>query len=110
MSSTPVFDAASISITSRLLSEVVDLHDGTALSNATVVIKELDIGDNTDKDGFLVFENLCDGQYNLSVNHDDCEALTIKVVVKKVQSIGLNLSNHSTNAYTFWYFNFFPIV
>ena len=27
MSSTPVFDAASISITSRLLSEVVDLHD-----------------------------------------------------------------------------------
>ena len=67
----------------KLSIEVVDLHDGTALSNATVGIKELDIGENTDKDGFLIFENLCDGDYNLSVSHEDCETLTIKVVVKK---------------------------
>ena len=67
----------------KLSIEVVDLHDGSALSNATVVIKELDISKNSNKDGLLVFENLCDGDYNLSVAHEDCETYSVKVVVKK---------------------------
>ena len=54
----------------KLSIEVVDLHDGTALSDATVVIKELDIGGKTDKDGLLVFENLCSRSFNLIVSHD----------------------------------------
>ena len=67
----------------KLSVEVIDLHDGSALSNATVVIKELDISKNSNKDGLLVFENLCDGDYNLSVAHEDCETYSVKVVVKK---------------------------
>ena len=78
----------------KLSIEVVDLHDGTALSDATVVIKELDIGGKADKNGLLVFENLCVGNYNLSVTHEDCETLSIKVVVKKDTYKKVYLEHH----------------
>ena len=78
-----LFNIYSQNCNNKLSIEVIDLHDGSALSNATVVIKELDISKNSNKDGLLVFENLCDGDYNLSVAHEDCETLSVKVVVKK---------------------------
>ena len=77
------FNIYSQNCNNKLSIEVIDLHDGSALSNATVVIKELDISKNSNKDGLLVFENLCDGDYNLSVAHEDCETYSVKVVVKK---------------------------
>ena len=43
----------------KLSIEVLDLHDGSPLMNAFVMINELDIGGTTDYDGGLVFENLC---------------------------------------------------
>ena len=60
------FSTYSQNCNNKLSIEVVDLHDGSALSNATVAIKELGIEGNSDKDGLLVFENLCDGHYNLN--------------------------------------------
>ena len=41
----------------RLSIEVLDLHDGSPLMNALVMINELDIGGTTDYDGSLVFED-----------------------------------------------------
>ena len=59
-----------------------------------VILKKLDIRKNSNKDGLLVFENLCDGDYNLSVAHEDCETLTIKVVVKKDTYKKVYLEHH----------------
>ena len=48
----------------RLSIEVSDLHDGSPLMDAFVMINELDIGGTTDFDGNLVFENLCPKKYS----------------------------------------------
>ena len=78
----------------KLSIEVVDLHDGTALSDATVVIKELDIGGKTDKDGLLVFENLCSRSFSLIVSHDECETLNIPINVRKNSFKKVFLEHH----------------
>ena len=62
---------------------VIDLHDGSSLDNANVYLEEIDIVGKTNQNGLIVFENLCDGNYTLSVSHEDCETSTIRVVVKK---------------------------
>ena len=77
------FSTYSQNCNNKLSIEVIDLHDGSSLDNANVYFEEIDIGGNTDQNGIIIFENLCVGNYNLSVAHEDCETLTIKVVVKK---------------------------
>ena len=77
------FNAQSQNCNNKLSIEVIDLHDGSSLDNANVNFEEIDIGGNTDQNGIIIFENLCVGNYNLSVTHEDCETSNIKVAVKK---------------------------
>ena len=77
------FNAQSQNCNNKLSIEVIDLHDGSKLENASVFIEEMDIVEQSDENGLLVFENLCDGNFTLSVSHEDCETSNIKVVVKK---------------------------
>ena len=60
----------------KLSIQVVDLHDGTPLSNASVEINELEILATTDFDGNVTFENLCKDTFLLTVSHEDCESVT----------------------------------
>mgnify|MGYP003311571035 FL=1 len=57
----------------RLSIQVIDLHDGTPLENATVQTNGLK--GTTDFDGNLIFENLCEDTYVLTISHEDCESL-----------------------------------
>ena len=59
--------------------EVLDLHDGTPLSNAIVLIKELQKEGFTDFDGKLVFENICTDNYTLNISHEECNLSLIHI-------------------------------
>ena len=67
----------------KLSIQVVDLHDGLPLSNATVEINELEILGTTDFDGNVIFENLCNDTFLLTVTHEDCVSLTQSIKNKK---------------------------
>ena len=78
----------------KLSIEVIDLHDGSSLVNTNIYFEEIDIGGKTDQNGIIVFENLCDGSYTLSVSHEDCETSTIRVIVKKDTYKKVYLEHH----------------
>ena len=78
----------------RLSIEVLDLHDGSPLMNALVMINELDIGGTTDYDGSLVFENLCPKKYSLSISHEDCETVNLSLNLTKDTFKKIRLEHH----------------
>ena len=51
----------------KLSIQVIDLHDRLPLSNATVEINELEILGTTDFDGNVIFENLCEDTFLLTI-------------------------------------------
>ena len=76
----------------RLSIQVIDLHDGTPLENATVQTNDL-LG-TTDFDGNLIFENLCEDTYVLTISHEDCESLVQTVDIKKDTFRKIRLEHH----------------
>ena len=88
------FSTYSQNCNNKLSIQVIDLHDGSSLDNANVYFEEIDIGGKTDQNGIIVFENLCDGSYTLSIAHEDCETSSIKVVIKKDTFKKVYLEHH----------------
>ncbi len=76
----------------RLSIQVIDLHDGTPLENATVQTNGLK--GTTDFDGNLIFENLCKDTYVLTISHEDCELLEQTVDIKKDTFRKIRLEHH----------------
>ena len=76
----------------RLSIQVIDLHDGTPLENATVQTNGL--RGTTDFDGNLIFENLCKDTYMLTISHEDCEPLEQTVDIKKDTFRKIRLEHH----------------
>ena len=80
----------------KLSIQVVDLHDGTPLSNANIEINELEILVTTDFDGNVTFENLCLDTYLLTISHEDCESITQSIDLKKDTFRKIRLEHHLT--------------
>ena len=76
----------------RFSIQVIDLHDGTPLENATVQTNGLK--GTTDFDGNLIFENLCEDTYVLTISHEDCESLVQTVDIKKDTFRKIRLEHH----------------
>ena len=74
--------------------EVIDLHDGTPLINAIVVINELQIQRTTNLEGKLIFKDLCKGDYTLNITHEECENLQISIDLKKDTFKKIRLEHH----------------
>ena len=74
--------------------EVLDLHDGTPLSNAIVLIKELQKEGFTDFDGKLVFENICTDNYTLNISHEECNDITTSINVNRDTYKKIRLEHH----------------
>ncbi len=51
---------------------VIDIHDGSPLAGATVVLADSEIAKVTDFDGSFEFKNLCEDLYNLQISHPEC--------------------------------------
>ena len=74
--------------------EVLDLHDGTPLNNAFVLINELQIQRTTNLEGKLIFKDLCKGDYTLNITHEECENLQISIDLKKDTFKKIRLEHH----------------
>ena len=51
---------------------VIDLHDGSPLSGATVIVAGTEEAVLTDLDGTFSFETLCEETYSLQISHPEC--------------------------------------
>ena len=78
---------SSISSTSQdcdntLFGTVTDLHDGSLLVGATLIVIGTEQAVQTDLDGKFTISNLCNDSYSIQISHPFCltKAITIKVV------------------------------
>ncbi len=64
-----------------LTGTITDLHDGSPLVDATVIVAGSETMVQTDLDGVFRIPNLCDGTYSLQVAHPDCltQGFTVRV-------------------------------
>ncbi len=60
---------------------ITDLHDGSPLVDATIIVAGSEILVQTDLDGGFKIPNLCDGTYSFQVAHPNCltQGFTVKV-------------------------------
>lgn len=74
--------SAAQNCTLKLQGTVIDLHDGTPLVGANVVIAGSELAKVTDFEGGFEFNKLCEGSYNLQISHPECttQAFTIAMV------------------------------
>ncbi|UCE93372.1 MAG: TonB-dependent receptor [Flavobacteriaceae bacterium] len=60
---------------------ITDLHDGSVLAGATIIVAGSEIYAQTDLDGEFKISNLCNGTYSLQIAHPGCltQGFTIKI-------------------------------
>jgi iron complex outermembrane recepter protein len=75
--------------TNTLYGKVLDAHDGTPLSLATIQVLETGEKAISDSTGFFSFQNLCTGIFTFECNHEDCDAVTKKIKLSQ-QSTEVN--------------------
>ncbi|MFS4416885.1 TonB-dependent receptor [Maribacter sp. 2307ULW6-5] len=77
-----------------LLGQVMDFHDNTPLSKATIAITGKNRTTQTDADGKFRFKNLCDGVLELEVSHPECKTEFIVVEMEGDTFKTLFLEHH----------------
>ena len=55
--------------------QILDLHDNTPISLATIQVIDSDQKVYSDDDGFFKFKNQCSGKINIKISHLKCEDL-----------------------------------
>lgn len=73
---------------------VHDFHDAKPLSNAIVLVKELNKTVTTNSFGVFSVDNLCSGEYHLEISHIGCDTVFKAYTVNKNTSIIINLEHH----------------
>lgn len=68
--------------TSILLGEIVDFHDNTPLSGATIAITGKILETISTDAGKFSFRDLCDGVIELEVSHPDCKSQFITITLQ----------------------------
>lgn len=70
---------------------ITDLHDGSPLVDAHVIVAGSEIFVQTDPDGEFKIPNLCDGTYSLQVAHPNCltQGFTVKISGNTTKSFKL---------------------
>ena len=74
---------------------VTDLHDGSLLSGATLVFKEINKTVQTDIEGYYMILDLCkDEVYNIEVFHPSCETMSFRLKVSGNMTRDFKLEHH----------------
>lgn len=73
---------------------VTDLHDGSALVGATLIIAGSEKAVQTDLDGKYTFSNLCEGTYSIQVSHPHCLTKGFSVKVNGNTTKTFKLEHH----------------
>jgi iron complex outermembrane receptor protein len=74
--------------------KVVDFHDGSVLSNATVLIEEINLIEITNDNGQVSFSELCPKIYTIKVSHENCKSISIKINLKEDTNKLIRLEHH----------------
>ncbi|WP_179345101.1 TonB-dependent receptor [Winogradskyella ursingii] len=74
--------------------KLIDFHDGTTLSSATIYIKEQDKYMTSDFDGNFKIENLCRGKLTLTISHIACETKTVSYIINSNTTETIALEHH----------------
>ena len=75
--------------------KVTDLHDGSLLSGATLVLTEINKTVQTDIEGYYIISGLCkDEVYSIEIMHPACETMRFKLKVSGNMSRDFKLEHH----------------
>ncbi len=88
------FSSLSQSCDNSLSGTLTDLHDGSLLIGATLVIADTDQAVLTDFDGKFTFKNLCEKNYNIQISHPSCATKVVLVKVKGATVKNFKLEHH----------------
>lgn len=73
---------------------VIDQHDDSPLSGATLVLIESDTAVLSDLDGSFSFNGLCEGTYNIQVSHPECTSQIFSIEVPSSKQGIFKLEHH----------------
>lgn len=86
--------AISQNCNSTLTGTLEDLHDGSLLAGATIIIAGTEQAVLTDLDGKFIISNLCNQVYTIQVSHPECLTEVFKVEVSGDTKKTLRLEHH----------------
>ena len=78
-----------------LSGQITDDHDSSALSSATIFIKETQQSAVADKNGFYSIQQLCAGKYTLTFSHIGCSDSTISLNINDNYKQDFKLEHHA---------------
>ncbi len=81
--------------------KIIDQHDKSPLSYASIYIQELKKGVIADSIGNYTIENLCKGNYTLIIEHIGCLPDTIPIVIDKHTFANFYLAHHAAELQEF---------
>lgn len=73
---------------------VIDLHDNSVLTDATLIIAGSERSVKTDSTGKYTISGLCQATYTLQVSHPDCETQAIRVSINGDTQRTVNMEHH----------------
>ncbi len=88
------FTAISQDCSYTLYGYVIDLHDNSVLTGATIIVAGSERAVTTDNQGRYEIDGLCEAIYNLQVSHPACETQIIKVSVSGDTRRTINMEHH----------------
>lgn len=77
-----------------LSGKILDTHDQTPLSGATIIVAGPEIAILSDLDGNFKISNLCNGEYTLQVSHPECSTTVFQISVFGNVSRNFKLEHH----------------
>ncbi|MCB0456611.1 MAG: TonB-dependent receptor [Flavobacteriaceae bacterium] len=77
-----------------LSGKVIDIHDETPLSGATIVVAGPEIAVLSDLNGDFEVSNLCEGEFVIQVSHPECSTEVFKVLITENTSKTFKLEHH----------------
>jgi len=81
--------------TLTLSGQITDDHDSSALSSATIIIKETQQSTVADKNGFYSIQQLCAGKYTITFSHVGCADSTIVLSISDHVKQDFKLEHHA---------------
>ncbi|RDK85391.1 TonB-dependent receptor [Marinirhabdus gelatinilytica] len=77
-----------------LTGEIIDLHDSSTLSGATIIIAETEDAVVSNLDGSFTISGLCPGTYNVQVSHPECATRAFSFEISENTSRTFRLEHH----------------
>jgi iron complex outermembrane receptor protein len=86
--------ACSQNCQNTLSGHIIDLHDQTTLSDATIIVAGAETAVKSNENGLFQINGLCEATYTLQVSHPSCETQVVRVLVRGNTERTINMEHH----------------